>query len=59
MAAFMSVASPLTDAATGSGESQDVAKSFETLRHKYIGDYINKFEKIKNKCRNSEIDISN
>ena len=49
MAAFMSVASPITDVSTGSGESQDVSKSFETLRHKYIGDYINKFEKVKNK----------
>jgi len=49
MAAFMDVASGLTDVSSSSGETQGVSKSFETLRHKYIGDFVNRFEKISNK----------
>ena len=49
MSAWMQIESSVTDKETGSGETQGVSKSFETLRHKFIGNHVNKFEKIKNK----------
>ena len=49
MAAFLDVQSSIVDTESSSGKTQGVSKSFDTLRHKYIGDYVNKFEKIKNK----------
>ena len=47
MAAFTKLAGALTDTSTGSGDTQQVTKSYETRRHLLIGKYVNKFERIR------------
>ena len=39
----------IIDTETGSAEVQGIARSFETVKAKYTGDFVNKFEVIRNK----------
>jgi hypothetical protein len=47
MSDFMDIQGALVDTATGSGETQDVTKSYDTRRHVLIGKYVNRFERIR------------
>lgn len=47
MAAFTDIAGALADVSTGSGETQEVTKSYDTRRHLLIGKYVNRFERIR------------
>jgi hypothetical protein len=48
MSYFMKdIASALADVSTGSGETQQVSKSYDTRRHVLIGKYVNRFERIR------------
>ena len=47
MSDFMDIAGALADISTGSGETQEVTRSYDTRRHVLIGKYVNRFERIR------------
>jgi len=49
MQAYNNVIRPLTDTETGSGETQEISLSFDTVKGALVGKYVNKFEAIRNK----------
>ena len=49
MQAYNNIIRPLADTETGSGETQGVSLSFDTVKGALVGKYVNKFEAIRNK----------